>query len=175
MAFELRRSHPEIAEEDQMKTTEGGLRRTWFRGVRSEDVDRAIGLLAERNRELEAELVDAAETARGLVERLSSAEETLETFHATLEHIGTILSLAEERSREIELAAQAEAARIRAAAEEREREAEAKIESLVSHKRQVLTELAALGAGIAAVSEHSEAPAANVHTLPVREQATAAV
>lgn len=158
-----------------MKTKEGGLRRTWFRGVRSEDVDRAIAGLELRNRELESELVDAAEAARGLVERLGSAEETLETFHATLEQIGTILTLAEQRSREIEEAAQAEAARIRSEAGEREREAEAKVEALMAHKRQVLTELAALGAGIAAVSEDGAGQPASIHTLPVREPYTAAV
>lgn len=149
-----------------MKKSQGGLRHTWFRGVRSEDVQRALGQLAKRNCELEAELADATHTAQGLIERLSSAEETLETFHATLEQIGTILALAEERSREIEATAQAEAARIRAEAEQREREAEAKIETLVAHKRQVLAELAALGAGIAAVSTvDGEAQAANVRAL----------
>jgi chromosome segregation ATPase len=148
-----------------MKKSEGALRRTWFRGVRSEDVDRAIGLLDERNRELEAELADAAHTAQSLAERLSSAEETLETFHATLQNIGTILSLAEERAREIETAAHAEAERIRAEAEAREREAEERVETLVVQKRLVLSELAALGAGIAAVSEDGGSQAASVHAL----------
>lgn len=160
-----------------MKKSEGGLRRAWLRGVRTEDVDRAIGELEHHNRELEAQLAGAEANARELVERVTAAEETLETFHATLEHIGTLLSLAEGRATEIEQAAEADAARIRAEADERVREAETKVEELAAHKRQVLTELAALRAGIAAVSDETEgmAPAASVHTLPTRDAASVAI
>jgi cell division septum initiation protein DivIVA len=129
------------------------LRRTWFRGVRERDVDATLGQLERRNYELEAELTAAREQLYDLVARVTTAEETLVSFHASFEHVGTMLSLAEERAREIERDAEAESARIRSGAEERVRAAEAEIESLVERKREALAALGSLRTRLVDVSE----------------------
>jgi chromosome segregation ATPase len=177
-AAALRRSH-QIAEDDMNEmNSNSGLRRTWFRGVRKEDVDRAFEELVERNRELESELVDAQESRRMLIERVTAAEDTLVTFHATLEHIGTLLSLAEQRARQIEQDAGAEAARIRNEAEERVREADAEVAELRERKQKALEALVALRSSL---PDESREPAlavprttAEVHALPAPERVTVA-
>lgn len=110
------------------------LRRSWIRGVRSEDVDYALNALTWRNEELAAELERSQELVRELSERVLAAEDTLQTFHASFEHVGTMLSLAEQRAEETVATAKAEAARIGAAAEERVRAAEAEVARLTEQQ-----------------------------------------
>jgi len=158
--------------------SDNGFRRTWFRGVRNEDVERALEELEQRNRELGSELAVAEETVHTLVERVTAAEGTLETFHATLEQMGALLSLAEERARQIEEAAEAEAARIRSESDERVREADAEVAVLLDRKQQALDALDALRSSLPGASREPAPVAAPttavVHTLPAAERVTVA-
>jgi cell division septum initiation protein DivIVA len=107
-----------------------------------------IAQLEQRNHELETELAGADEHTRELQDRATAAEGTLITFHATLEQMGTLLSLAEERARQMIDEAQAEATRIRSEADERVREAGAEVAELLERKQTVLDALVALRASL---------------------------
>jgi phage-related minor tail protein len=131
-------------------------RRAMFGGIRKEDVERALAVLEQRNQGLETELAAAEQEAHGLLDRVTAAEGTLVTFHATLEQMGTLLSLAEERARQIEESANAEAAVVRAEADARVREAEAEVTALVDRKQEALDTLAALRSSLPEVAPTPE-------------------
>jgi hypothetical protein len=77
----------------------------------------------KRNFELGSELAQARANEQALAERLRTAEDTLETFHATLEQAGVLLAMAEEKGREIRHDAELDAVRIRDEARSRVDEA----------------------------------------------------
>lgn len=120
-------------------------------GVRREDVSLALADLARRNLELSAALATAQANEQQLVERLRSAEDTLETFHATLEQASALLGMAEERARDIRLAAERDAGRIREEASDRVRLAEREVEELESKKRQAVASLLSLRSSLTEV------------------------
>jgi chromosome segregation ATPase len=124
--------------------TEDVLRRAWFGGVREADVETALGKLEQRNRALESELEAAEQDAQALLDRVTAAEGTLVTFHATLEQMGTLLSLAQERARQIEETAKAEAEAMKSEARARVAEADAEVAALVERKQEAIDALAAL-------------------------------
>ena len=160
------------------KRSENQLRQAWFRRPRKEDVNQMLEELEQRNRELGSELENATERGDALFERVTAAEDTLETFHATLEQMGTLLSLAQERARQIEAEAEAHAARLRSPAEERERQAALEVEALMELKREALASIANLRSSLGDVAEPSaprpepqaEPAVAVVHPLPVESQ-----
>jgi cell division septum initiation protein DivIVA len=117
-----------------------------------------VAVLEQRNHELETELAGAEEQARELHDRATAAERTLITFHATLEQMGTLLSLAEERARQMTDEAEAEATRIRSEADERVREAGAEVAELLERKQVVLDALVALRASLP-MGAREDAPA----------------
>jgi chromosome segregation ATPase len=131
-------------------------RRAMFGGIRKEDVERALAVMEERNQGLESELAAAEQEAHGLLDRVTAAEGTLVTFHATLEQMGTLLSLAEERARQIEESANEEAADVRAGADARVRDAEAEVAALVECKQEALDTLAALRSSLPEVAPTPE-------------------
>lgn len=156
-----------------MLKTVRGLRRAWLGGVRVADVEDAIAELEARNAGLQAKVAASAELARNMADRLTAAEQTLETFHAAIAHIGVLLSLAEERAQHLQAAAESEAAQIRLAAEQRVREADEQVAQLAARKQRILDDLATLRAGLATLAENAgRVPAASVHELPAREPAS---
>lgn len=120
------------------------LRPAKFGGVRREDVSQALADLARRNLELSAALATAQANEASLLERVKAAEDTLETFHATLEQASHLLAMAEERGRDIRLEAERDAGRIRAEATEKMALAEREIAGLESKKRQAVAALLSL-------------------------------
>lgn len=142
------------------------LRRSWFRGVREEDVDEALDELEQRNRELAAELAASNDQVRELADRVISAEGTLQDFHAGFEHVGTLLTLAEERARETEREAELHSIRVAGEAEERVRAAEAEVAALVAKKRAALDALDTLGSRLTTLTA---APAAEAAPEPMPE------
>jgi chromosome segregation ATPase len=112
----------------------------------------AVEVLERRNAGLESELAAAQQEANELLDRVTAAEGTLVTFHATLEQMGALLSLAEERAKQIEESANAEAAVVRAEADARVREAEAEVAAVVERKQEALATLAALRTSLVEVA-----------------------
>lgn len=127
------------------------LRAAKFGGVRREDVSHALADLARRNLELSAALAASQANEQQLLERLRSAEDTLETFHATLEQASALLGMAEERARDIRLEAERDAGRIREEASDRVRLAEREVEELESKKRQAVASLLSLRSSLTEV------------------------
>jgi chromosome segregation ATPase len=150
-----------------MSRTIRGFRRRLFGGLRAGDVESAVARLEQRTHELEAELAIACETARGVSGRLTAAEDTLAAFHDTIEHMSTLLSLADERAQQMQEAAEADAERIRSAAQAHVREADGQVEVLTARRRQIIDELAALRTSVTELAEQlSPVPGASVYALP---------
>jgi chromosome segregation ATPase len=87
----------------------GQLRRALVRGVRREDVDRALEVLEQRNEELARELEQARGRQDSLVGELEASQDALGGYQSALKHAGSLLALAQERARQIEEEAQARA------------------------------------------------------------------
>jgi hypothetical protein len=121
-----------------MKNTQSAaeLRRSWFRGVRREDVDDALNALTWHNEKLAGELAASSELVRDLAERVLAAEGKLQSFHASFEHAGTVLSLAEQRARDTVTEAHRYSTRVDSDAEHRVRAAKAEIVALTQPKPQ---------------------------------------
>jgi chromosome segregation ATPase len=115
-----------------------------------------LEVLEQRNQALESQLAAAQQEAHGLLDRVTAAEGTLVTFHATLEQMGALLSLAEERAKQIEESANAKAAVVRAEADARVREAEAEVAAVAERKQEALETLAALRASLFEVAPAPE-------------------
>jgi chromosome segregation ATPase len=152
-AADLRRS--QTIAEGKMNNTQSAaqLRRSWIGGVRPEDVDSALDELARHNEELAAELAASQATIRELAERVTSAEGKLQAFHASIEHAGNLLSVAEERARETVAEAELYSTRVGSAAEERVRTEEAEIAALTARKRETVNALTGLRSRLTAPAD----------------------
>jgi cell division septum initiation protein DivIVA len=147
---------------------EATLRRARFGGIRKDDVDRVVA-------ELHAELAQAEAANRELTERVTSAEGTLEAFDASLRHMGTIISLAEQHARGIEEAAEADAARIRDEADHHALKVGEEVEELLARRQDALDAIGTLLSGLSQVTSDPEPempaepelePVAELHPRP---------